>query len=85
LTAGEGAQGQGPPREVVSSDLDRWIRAERLGSGARGVNGTAASAAPSAAVNSPETRQTQTSGSGSPELARTGEGDPANSMAGFRP
>jgi hypothetical protein len=76
---------QGHPREAVSSDLDHWIRAERLGSGARGVNGTTVGVASSVAVKSSKMGHMRALGGlGAPELARTGEGDPTNSMAGFR-
>jgi hypothetical protein len=50
-----GAQGQGCPREAVSSDLDRWKRVERLGSGARGVKSTTTGISSSAAVKPPDT------------------------------
>jgi hypothetical protein len=50
-----------------------------------GLNGTTTGASSSAALKSPETRQARTPrGLGSPELVRTGEGGPANSMVGFR-
>jgi hypothetical protein len=41
-----GAQGHWRPREAVSSDLDRWIRAGWLASDAKGVNNTVVDAAP---------------------------------------
>jgi hypothetical protein len=55
-----GALGQGRPREAVSSDLDRWITVEQLGSGARGVNSTAIDASSSVALKSLEASHART-------------------------
>jgi hypothetical protein len=56
-----------------------------LGSGAREVNDTAAGVPSSAVVKSPEMGQAWAPGGlRLPELDRTSEGDPTNSMEGFR-
>ena len=81
-----GTQGQGRPREAVSRDLDHWIRAGWLGSGARGINSLGWICSRPAAVQSPEARRVRApEGLRSSELATTGEGNLANLMAGFWP
>jgi hypothetical protein len=77
--------GAGGTLDPVSRDPGRWIGSGWLGSGARGVNGTTAGVASSAVVKSLAMGQARAlEGLGSPELARTGEGSPTNSMAWFR-
>jgi hypothetical protein len=61
-------------REVVFIDPDRWIRSERLGSGAHGLTSTATDTSLPATAKSLELRQAWPLGAwghrGWPELAR---------------
>jgi hypothetical protein len=70
----------------------RYLGIRGFGSGddgwdlAHGGNSTAAGAASLTAMKPPELRWARLPGGlGPSELARTGEGGPTNSMAGFRP
>jgi hypothetical protein len=81
---GEWDPGAGGTREHVPSDMGRLIGDRRLRSNARGLTARRLTLLPSATVQSPETRLAQAPGVlRSPELPRTGEGNPTNSMAGF--